>query len=160
MQSACRPYRPLHRYSLSPIQNNARLGAHVGFDTWNLTTATGGTIKAALYSTMTVLPANETAPELYPVSARAQQCMATCKSHMRRSSLMRRRTTPPRCCSSGTDRSATRSGACARVVVWDGRHCCSYVERWREELGCPHAVPGSADPWGAIMIPKHVLLFA
>jgi hypothetical protein len=39
---------------------------HVGFDAWSLTTATGGTIKAALDFTMTVPPGNETASELYP----------------------------------------------------------------------------------------------
>ena len=49
-----------------PIQTNARLGAHVGFDAWNLTTASGGTIKAALDFTMTVPPGDETASELYP----------------------------------------------------------------------------------------------
>jgi hypothetical protein len=60
-----RPWPPLIG-ATSPTQTNARLGAHVGFDAWNLTTATGGTIKAALDFTMTVPPGNETASELYP----------------------------------------------------------------------------------------------
>lgn len=60
--------RPYHYrcYNLAAMITNARLGAHVGFDAWNLTTATGGTIKAALDFTMTVPPGNETASELYP----------------------------------------------------------------------------------------------
>jgi len=60
--------RPYHYrcYNLAAMITNARLGAHLGFDAWNLTTATGGTIKAALDFTMTVPPGNETASELYP----------------------------------------------------------------------------------------------
>jgi hypothetical protein len=60
--------RPYHYrcYNLAAMITNARLGAHVGFNAWNLTTSTGGTIKAALDFTMTVPPKNETASELFP----------------------------------------------------------------------------------------------
>jgi len=47
-------------------QTNARLASHLGFDAWNLTSASGGTIKSALDFTMTVPPGDEGATELYP----------------------------------------------------------------------------------------------
>ncbi|KAI0048690.1 chondroitin AC/alginate lyase [Auriscalpium vulgare] len=42
--------RPYHyrSYNLAAMITNARIGAYLGFDAWNLTTATGGTIHAAL----------------------------------------------------------------------------------------------------------------
>jgi hypothetical protein len=36
------------------VQTNARLGSHLGFNAWNLTTSTGSTIKSALDFTMSI----------------------------------------------------------------------------------------------------------
>jgi len=49
-----------------PQQTNARLVSHLGFDAWNLISASGGTINTALDSAMTVAPGDEDATELYP----------------------------------------------------------------------------------------------
>jgi len=54
------------RGATSPLQVNAGLAEYVGFDAWKLTTAAGGSIKAAIDFTMTVLPMDEAADELFP----------------------------------------------------------------------------------------------
>ncbi|KAH8982367.1 chondroitin AC/alginate lyase [Lactarius hatsudake] len=60
--------RPFHyrSYNLAAMITNARLAAHIGFNAWNLTTSTGGSIKAAIDFTMTVPPKDEPASELFP----------------------------------------------------------------------------------------------
>jgi len=60
--------RPYHyrSYNLAAMITNARLGAHLGFDAWNLTSATGGTIQAALDFAMTIPAGSEDPTELYP----------------------------------------------------------------------------------------------
>jgi hypothetical protein len=52
--------------TLTTGQTNARLGAHLGFDAWNLTSTAGGTIQAALDFAMTIPAGVEDATELYP----------------------------------------------------------------------------------------------
>ena len=55
---------------LPPTQSSAR----VGFDAWNQTSASGGTIQSALDFTMTIPAGSEDPTELYPsVGAGAQQ---------------------------------------------------------------------------------------
>ncbi|KAH9955397.1 chondroitin AC/alginate lyase [Russula dissimulans] len=60
--------RPYHYrcYNLVAMITNARLASYLGFDAWNLTSASGGTIKSALDFTMTVAPGDEDPTELYP----------------------------------------------------------------------------------------------
>jgi hypothetical protein len=47
-------------------QTNARLGAHLGFDAWNLKSASGSTIQAVLDFAMTIPAGSEDPTELYP----------------------------------------------------------------------------------------------
>jgi len=48
--------RPYHyrSFNIAAMITNARLGSHLGFDAWNLTTSSGSTIKSALDFTMSV----------------------------------------------------------------------------------------------------------
>jgi len=61
-----RSSHPANHYPIPTTQTNARLGAHVGFDAWNVTSASGGTIQAALDFAMTIPPGDEEPTELYP----------------------------------------------------------------------------------------------
>ncbi|OJT05906.1 hypothetical protein TRAPUB_3256 [Trametes pubescens] len=49
-----------------PTQTNAKIGAYIGYDAWNLTTSNGTTIKSALDYALTQGAGTETASELYP----------------------------------------------------------------------------------------------
>ncbi|KAJ3476475.1 hypothetical protein NLI96_g11133 [Meripilus lineatus] len=54
-------------YNLQAMLTNARLGAYVGFNAWNVTTKQGGTIKSALDFAMTKAAGSEPASEIYMI---------------------------------------------------------------------------------------------
>ncbi|KAI0827307.1 chondroitin AC/alginate lyase [Trametes gibbosa] len=60
--------RPYHyrAYNLAAMITNAKLGAYVGYDVWNLTTSNGTTIKSALDYAITLSAGKEAAAELWP----------------------------------------------------------------------------------------------
>ncbi|KAI0772940.1 chondroitin AC/alginate lyase [Trametes elegans] len=60
--------RPYHyrAYNLAAMITNAKLGAYVGYDAWNLTTANGTTIQSALDYALTQPAGKEAAAELWP----------------------------------------------------------------------------------------------
>ncbi|KAH9046601.1 chondroitin AC/alginate lyase [Lactarius hengduanensis] len=66
LASGEQPFEAERTRPVSLPVTNARLAAHIGFDAWNLTTSTGGSIKAALDFTMTVPPKDEPESELFP----------------------------------------------------------------------------------------------
>ncbi|OBZ76953.1 hypothetical protein A0H81_03400 [Grifola frondosa] len=64
--------RPYHyrAYNLAAMITNAKLGAYIGYDVWNLTTDAGTNIKSALDYAMTLPAGSELASELYPKHSR------------------------------------------------------------------------------------------
>ncbi|KAI0752836.1 chondroitin AC/alginate lyase, partial [Daedaleopsis nitida] len=60
--------RPYHyrAYNLAAMITNAKIGAYIGYDAWNLTTDEGATIKDALDYAITLPVGTETAAELWP----------------------------------------------------------------------------------------------
>ncbi|RPD61570.1 chondroitin AC/alginate lyase [Lentinus tigrinus ALCF2SS1-7] len=60
--------RPYHyrAYNLAAMITNAKLGAYIGYDVWNLTSKNGKTIKDALDYAITLPAGKETASELWP----------------------------------------------------------------------------------------------
>ncbi|KAI0363966.1 chondroitin AC/alginate lyase [Pilatotrama ljubarskyi] len=60
--------RPYHyrAYNLAAMITNAKLGAYVGYDAWNLTTSKGTTIQSALDYAITRPAGKEAAAELWP----------------------------------------------------------------------------------------------
>ncbi len=56
----------LTNHSPPHTQTDARLGAHLGFDAWNLPSATGGTIQSALDFAIATPAGGEDPNELYP----------------------------------------------------------------------------------------------
>ncbi|KAH9851065.1 chondroitin AC/alginate lyase [Lenzites betulinus] len=60
--------RPYHyrAYNLAAMITNAKLGAYVGYNAWNLTTSNGTTIKSALDFAISQSAGKETASELWP----------------------------------------------------------------------------------------------
>ncbi|KAH9903346.1 chondroitin AC/alginate lyase [Cubamyces lactineus] len=60
--------RPYHyrAYNLAAMITNAKIGAYVGYDAWNLTTSNGTTIQSALDYAITKPAGKETASELWP----------------------------------------------------------------------------------------------
>ena len=51
---ANQPKSPGHAHALFLTQTNARLGSHLGFDAWNLTTSSGSTIETAINFAMSI----------------------------------------------------------------------------------------------------------
>ncbi|KAL1948381.1 hypothetical protein VTO73DRAFT_12456 [Trametes versicolor] len=60
--------RPYHyrAYNIAAMITNAKIGAYIGYNAWNLTTSNGTTIKTALDYALAQDAGTETASELYP----------------------------------------------------------------------------------------------